>query len=132
MEKFTFWTEKPQLINEAIDPMLTNLFKKFGQDDLMTYLKGLLTKYLDMYEVKKLLPMLDKPKNYDDYMFVYNKIESLLNPSEKSRFEEMKKLFKKDFDSKSGPTEEEKKKAEEEAKKKNELDKQKEQPKDGK
>lgn len=132
MEKFTSWVDrKVEPINEATDPMLTNLFKKFNQEDLMTYLKGLLTKYLDMYEVQKLLPNLDKPKSYDDYMFVYNKIEGELNPTEKSRFDEMKKLFQKDYDEKNAPSEEEKKK-EEEAKKKKEEEQQKEKGNEGK
>jgi hypothetical protein len=125
MEKFTSFVDKKveKPINEAVDPMLVNLFKKFDIEDLMTYLKGLLTKYLDMYEVQKLLPMLDKPKSYDDYMFVYNKIEGELNSKEKNRFEEMKKLFMKDFEEKHSPEEEEKKKKEEEEAKKKEQQK---------
>lgn len=123
MEKYTFWVNKEDKpINEAVDPMLTNLFKKFNQDDLMTYLKGLLIKYLDMYEVQKLLPMLDEPKSYDDYMYVYNKIEGELKGVEKGYFDQMKKLFQKDYDEKHQPTPEElqKKKEEEDAKKKEE------------
>ena len=92
MEKFTSWIDrKVEPINEAQDPMLLNLVKKFSMDDLMTYFKGLLTKYLDMYEVQKLLPMLDQPKSYDDYMYVYNQIEGELSSKEKNYFEEMKK-----------------------------------------
>jgi hypothetical protein len=117
MEKFTsFIDRKIGPINEAQDPMLLNLVKKFNMDDLMTYMKGLLTKYLDMYEVQKLLPMLDKPKSYDDYMFVYNKIEGELNSKEKNGLEEMKKLFQKDYEEKNTPEKKEKEK--EEAKKK--------------
>jgi len=97
MEKFTSIANN-QLITEAVDPQLTTLFKKFDYDDLMTYIKGFMTKYLDMYLVMKLLPKLDEPETYNDYMFVFNNIKGHLNPSEAMKFKEATKLIKKKYD----------------------------------
>jgi hypothetical protein len=98
MEKFTsIANRKDILITESVDPQLTSLFKKFDYDDLMTYIKGLMTKYLDMYLVKKLLPKLDNPETYNDYMFVFNKVKVNLNNSESEKFKEATELIRKKY-----------------------------------
>lgn len=98
MEKYSKWVNNDVII-EKVDPLVTNLVKTFNEDDLMTYLKGLCVKYLDIYEVKKIVSKLDDLETYANYMYVYNKVESFLDNSEIKKFTIMKKLFKKDFDS---------------------------------
>ena len=109
MEKFTsFIIKEAEEISKdkhPVDVEITNIVKKFDYDDLFIYFKGLMLKYLDINYVKKMLPGLDKPDQFTDFTQIFSKLEPLLNVTEKKRFGEMKKIFKKKFEADTEPSE---------------------------
>lgn len=81
-------------VENTVDPnLLLKVFKKFDYSDLITYFKGLMIKYLDVYTYQKI-----ELESYKDYMFAYSKIEKSLSKTEKDKIDEIKKIIMKYYE----------------------------------